>query len=282
MIYNKILVRIFPSAFCMINKFFCYRKILLMFSLIIYFSYVVYMRILPIYLIGLAGVFYCLIYLSYSKHNFILDETVIIVSLIFYFCLQSHLFPLVNNVLLAKNILIGKEGVPWNLYVNYDKALMFFIIFFVKYNQSKDYKVNYKYCMMVMILGVISIVFLSLKAGFIRYDFKIDPVLWPWGLNNLLMVCVPEEIFFRLFLYKMFIKINVLNKYSSWLPLFVSSLLFGMFHYAGGIIYVLLAFCAGILYCLLYVYSGKIQISILGHFMLNLIHFIFFSYPRAL
>ncbi len=281
MIYNKTLVEIFPAAFCIINKFFCYKKILLIASLI-YFSYVVCVGILPIYLIGLTGVFYGMVKLSYSKNNLILDKIVIIASLTFYFCLQSHLFPWVNNVLVAKNILIGKKGIPWNLYVNHDKALVFFIILFVKYNQSKDYKINYKYCAAAMILGVMSIIFLSLSAGFIRYDFKIDPILWPWALNNLLMVCVPEEIFFRLFLYEMFIKINILNKYGNWLALFVSSLLFGMFHYSGGIIYVLLAFCAGILYCLLYIYSGKIQISMLGHFILNLIHFIFFSYPRAL
>ncbi len=255
---------IFLATSSLIINFFSHKKILAVIGLLIYFFYLIYLNILPIYLICLTSIFYGMVKLSYNNYynkNYIFDIIFIIISLIFYFCLQSHIFPGVHNILVAKNILIGKKGIAWDLYVNHDKALVSFIALFETYDQLKSKSMNfmnYKYSMIVMLLGIVFIIVLSLITGFIKYDFKIDAVIWLWGINNLFMVCVVEEIFFRLFLYKKLLKLNIFKKYNHWIALVLSSLLFGMFHYTKGSIYMMLAFFAGIMYCLLYIYSGKI------------------------
>jgi hypothetical protein len=50
------------------------------------------------------------------------------------------MFPKVNNILVAQNIIIGKQGTPWNLYINHDKALISFIALLNIYCLSKNIK----------------------------------------------------------------------------------------------------------------------------------------------
>lgn len=267
-----------PSLCLVANHFNC-KKILIIIT-IAYLFYVISQSILPIYLIILFCFFCFLLKLANNK-NYLTNISIAIISLIFYFCLQSHIFPNVHNILIASNIIIGKTGIPWNLYVNHDKVLVSFIALLNIYFLPKNIKQNYISVLSILLFGIVSLIFLSLFAGFIKYDFKITPLLWLWGINNLFVVCVAEEVFFRLFLYNTLAKINIFGKYNNLYSLLLSSLLFGLFHYSGGWLYILLAVFAGIIYCLLYIYSGKLYVSILGHFLLNLIHFIFFSYPRA-
>lgn len=280
--YNNAIIGIFITILCLSAGYFYNNKLIKMFSLIVYFFFMVYHNILPVYLICLACVFYTLVNLSCNNKNYLFNVSLILISLIFYFYLQGHIFPEVHNILIAKNILIGNTGVFWNLYVNYDKALMSFIVLIKIDDYQKSKIISYKHIIILLFFCIIAIFTLSLSVNFIKYDFKIAPVLWLWSINNLFMVCVAEEIFFRYFLYNMLVKLNGFKKYNNLVGLLLSSLLFGLFHYSGGIIYMVLAFLAGIIYCLLYVCYGKIQISILGHFILNLLHFIFFSYPKAL
>ena len=281
--FSDKIVGVFVVIFCLGVGCIGSKNFIKIASLIIYFSYVLYENILPVYLICLACAFYGIVKLSFDNKNDLLKVFLILIGLIFYFYLQRHMIPGVNNVLIAKNISIGQTGFPWDLYVNYDKALMSFLAL-IKINGSQKREIiNYKYSIIIILFSIIAVFVLSLKTEFIKYDFKMDSILWLWCINNLFMVCVAEEMFFRYFLYNVFVKINIFNKYGSlFFGLLFSSLLFGLFHYSGGVIYMNLAFLAGIIYCLLYICSGKIYISILGHFILNLMHFIFFSYPKAL
>lgn len=63
------------------------------------------------------------------------------------------------------------------------------------------------------------------------------------------------------------------------IALVVASLLFGLAHWAGGPKYVLLSTVAGFGYALAMRRSGRIEGSILTHFLLNSLHYSFFTYP---
>jgi membrane protease YdiL (CAAX protease family) len=65
-------------------------------------------------------------------------------------------------------------------------------------------------------------------------------------------------------------------------PLAISSLLFGLDHYEGGLTYILLATIAGLFYGHTYWKTTKIETSISVHFSFNLTHFLFFSYPSMI
>ena len=220
----------------MANHFNC-RKAPILSCLITYVFYLVSQGILPIYLIGLTYFLFTLLKLTYNK-NYFIDISIIIIGLIFYFYLHSHMFSKVNNIFVAQNIIIGKKGIPWNLYINHDKALISFIALLNIYCISNNKKKDYLTILAILLFGFIFLIFLSLIFGFIKYDFKIVPILWLWGINNLFMVCVAEEVFFRLFLYNRFEKITNFSKYKKLYSLLISSLLFGLFHYSGGIIYI--------------------------------------------
>ena len=64
-----------------------------------------------------------------------------------------------------------------------------------------------------------------------------------------------------------------------WIALAVGGVVFGLVHLAGGWTYVALATLAGLGYGWIYGASGSIAASILAHTGLNLLHFLFFSYP---
>jgi len=116
--------------------------------------------------------------------------------------------------------------------------------------------------------------------GYVRFDFKTTNVFFVWAVSNLFFTCITEEVFFRLFLQDTFLKIS--SKYTKWsapIGIGVASLLFGIAHFAGGTKYIVLACIAGIFYGYAYYKTGKIEASILTHFLLNATHFIFFSYP---
>ena len=64
--------------------------------------------------------------------------------------------------------------------------------------------------------------------------------------------------------------------------LIFTSILFGLTHFSQGFIFILLATICGFFYGLIFIRTRYIEASILLHFLINLTHFIFFSYPSAL
>jgi membrane protease YdiL (CAAX protease family) len=124
---------------------------------------------------------------------------------------------------------------------------------------------------------------LALASHYVRIDPKLPPQTWLWALNNLFsFVCVAEESLFR-----GLIQGGLQNRAPNifpwkWLPLVVSSSLFGLNHYEGGSPYILLAAFAGTFHGYTYWKTNRIQSSIFVHFGLNLTHFLLFSYPSMI
>lgn len=61
-----------------------------------------------------------------------------------------------------------------------------------------------------------------------------------------------------------------------------TSFVFGLTHYKGGETFIFLSSLAGIAYGYAYLKSQRLEGSILIHFLVNLIHIIFFSYPSLM
>jgi membrane protease YdiL (CAAX protease family) len=109
---------------------------------------------------------------------------------------------------------------------------------------------------------------------YIKMDLKFPSTTFLWCINNLIFVCIAEETLFRGYIQ------TYLSLYAGkYLALLIASIGFGLLHYQGGITYILLSFVAGLFYGFSYLQTGSIEAPILCHFGLNLIHFLFFSYP---
>jgi len=187
-----------------------------------------------------------------------------------------------HNLLVLDGVNVSKDGLPFTMYLNLDKALAGILVLAflpIEYPHSVNWqKLLLKTGCFAVLFGVF-LLGLAVLCGKIHWDPKVPVFSWIWLLNNLLFVSMAEEALFRGFLQK-----NLASVFSRWekgpyLALLITSLLFAFAHYAGGIAYSIWGFLAGLGYGWLYLATGRIEASILAHFILNAMHFFLFTYP---
>lgn len=193
-----------------------------------------------------------------------------------------HLLPGFQNLQVLDKINISDDGIPFSLYLNFDKTIVgvFILGFLHQLIATRDAWVKMLKTMLPWAsLLIIIILFLSFSMKFVRFDPKLPDSLLIWSCTNLLFVCVAEEGFFRGFIQK-YLCIAFQNiKYGNLLAISIASILFGLAHFSGGSLYVILAIIAGVGYGFIYFRTNRIEASIISHFFLNSIHFVFFTYP---
>lgn len=91
-------------------------------------------------------------------------------------------------------------------------------------------------------------------------------------------MCFSEEVIYRGFLQA------TIQKYlpNTWkytlLSIVIASIIFGLAHYKDGIIFMGLAAIAGLFYGYAYDRTKRVVCAMLVHFLLNLTHFLVFTY----
>jgi hypothetical protein len=194
----------------------------------------------------------------------------------------AHLIPGFSNPIIISNLVITEGAIPFTLYLNFDKSLvgLFILGFCHKRLSSKNDWLNMAKNIYLQILLLILVVMVtSLAIKYVQVEIKFPPSFPVWAWVNLLFVCTAEEAFFRGFLQKSLVNYFKEVKYGSLGGILLASLLFGFAHYAGGINLIFLATIAGLGYGWIYYSNRTIESAILAHFSLNVIHFIFFTYP---
>lgn len=200
-------------------------------------------------------------------------------ALLLNVAISLHKLPGFNNEQVISNKVISKGAVPYSLYVNYDKSLAGAITLIafglhtpIMPRQSIS---NIVATVFLMSLATISTVLLGASAlRYVKPEFKIKPHFKRWVATNFLLVCPAEEALFRTQ-----IQDRLLQNCSPQFALLLSAVLFGCTHFQGGIKYMGLASLAGLGYGLTYQLTGDIRSSIALHFILNLTHFVGFTYP---
>jgi membrane protease YdiL (CAAX protease family) len=197
--------------------------------------------------------------------------------------LSNHVLPGFNNLIVFDKIQFSSDSAPFTMYLNFDKTVVgiFIYIFLLKKPESVSWqKKDSFFTIKTFAILVAFMLPVALATHYVRIDPKLPPQTWLWALNNLFFVCVAEESLFRGLIQGGLT--NLAFSRWRWLPLVLSSLLFGLDHYEGGLPYILLAALAGVFYGYTYWKTDKIQSSILVHFGLNLTHFLLFSYPSLI
>jgi len=129
--------------------------------------------------------------------------------------------------------------------------------------------------------GTAATVGVALALGYVRFEPKLPPGTAVFLLCNLLFACIAEESFFRGLLQE------AMHRYADRsgrrglhvAAVAASALVFGAAHAGGGLHYVLLATLGGLTNALVYARARKVEASIFAHFLLNAVHFVFFTYP---
>ena len=198
--------------------------------------------------------------------------------------LMSHQVPGWENIKIFDQVRFAVDSIPYSLYLNFDKPLIGLTILLVlrfgkiPLSLPKVLKASGVTLVPCVLLLLVS----SLLTGYVRWDPKFPELWWAWFFNNLFLVCLAEEAFFRRYILGGLSQLWSCRACGAIWALLVSSLLFGLVHFKGGTTYVVLSTLAGLFYGWSYLKSGRTESAILTHFGLNSIHFFFFSYPALL
>jgi uncharacterized protein len=198
--------------------------------------------------------------------------------------LMAHVVPGFSNLLIVKDAVVSPEAPPFTLYLNFDKALIgvFLLAFVTPLAASRDEWLDLRRTALPRILLVVAaVIALAYAVGYVRLDPKW-PAFFPfWVWSNLLITCTAEEAVFRGVIQRSLTgdgqhapALQTIARISA------AASLFGFAHIGAGAGAVVMATCAGAGYGWVYWRSGnRIEASILAHFLLNVTHMLFFTYP---
>ncbi|HVJ66009.1 MAG TPA: type II CAAX endopeptidase family protein [Bdellovibrionota bacterium] len=195
--------------------------------------------------------------------------------------LSARLFPLFQNWQIVAPFRLSDISVPYALWWNFEKPILAIVIggFAIASHRDTLVSTNPVRVALVGVLGIAVTISLAYAWGYIAWEPKAPAIFWLWALTNLLITCAGEEAFFRGFILKELDRALSTTALQRAVPLLVSSLLFGLAHYAGGLKYMILASVAGIFYGLVYRMTGRLWVSVVLHLLLNATHFLLFTYP---
>ncbi|MDI1352124.1 MAG: hypothetical protein PSV35_05040 [bacterium] len=116
-----------------------------------------------------------------------------------------HLLPGFQNLRVLNNVYISSNGIPFSLYLNFDKTVVGIFILGILHQRITT-KAEWREMLKTMAPRALLIIFivamLSFAFKFVWFDPKLSPSLPIWAMTNLFFVCLAEEGFFRGFIQK--------------------------------------------------------------------------------
>lgn len=196
--------------------------------------------------------------------------------LLWAMALTLHLVPGFDNLKVLDRVQAGPASVPFTLYLNLDKPLIFFGLLLAWPALLGPGGTMRWRPLALLMLPLAALLITAWLLGAIKPEVGLPHWWWLFAFNNLVFTCVAEEALFRGLIQQ-----GVATRSKPWLGLLVASLLFGAAHLAGGPLLVLFAALAGVCYGLAFQLSGRLSVAILLHFLFNFAHLALFTYPLA-
>ena len=212
-----------------------------------------------------------------SGYNYIV--TLIFVAIVWLFI--THNVKGFSNPIIFDRVQVSLTSTHYSMRINLDKAITALIIFLMHRNNNSTINLSRDQLIKTMRISSIciaTIMFPALFVGYVRFDPKIPDIAVIWMLNNLLCVCFSEEVVFRLYLQQ---RLNSLIE-NSIVSIMIASAMFGFYHYymIDSVVLAVLSSICGVFYGIVFSKTNNnVACSIITHFLLNLIHLLFFSYP---
>ncbi|MCH9631184.1 MAG: hypothetical protein S4CHLAM37_12060 [Chlamydiia bacterium] len=194
-----------------------------------------------------------------------------------------HLYPDIRNWLLADSIELSQDAPSFTYFWNFDKPFIGLFVLGLRLKLIEN-REDFKRVFLKTIIFTACLVAVfcagSLLFDVVRFDFKLPLLTFAWLIGNLFFTVIPEEGFFRGFLQNE-IKDAIDSRLSPFIAIFLVSLAFASAHvfFISNFSYLALAFAASFAYGLIYELTKSIESAIFAHYMLNVVHFIFFTYP---
>lgn len=215
----------------------------------------------------------------------ILSLTVLIVIALAF---ANHLVPGFHNVQVFRGVSLSSSSMPFTMYLNFDKAvgaLILCITSGVIHQHAKLFtKKIFSETIKISLMCIGTLIPLAIISGCVKFEPKFPEIFGVWAFNNLMLVCFAEEVIFRGIIQTHLTKLTNSWNLPVFIPIFLTSLLFGTLllgHLYGGPVYMTFAIISGMFYGYAYHKTQRLEAAILVHFLLNLCHFLLFSYPMA-
>lgn len=190
--------------------------------------------------------------------------------------LATHTLSGFNNIQVIDQAMTGVNSIPFSMSLNIDKPMLIFaFVILLPTMLEKPPHVHIRTLLLISIVGLTLLPLLGYFIGIIKPELSLPSWIGLFAFNNLFLTCVVEEVFFRGYLQ------NRLSQYGVMIGLTGSSLLFGLAHFSGGVELMMLATLAGVFYGAIYLATGKLYMAIVAHFLFNMYHLIFYTYPLS-
>lgn len=193
--------------------------------------------------------------------------------------LALHLLPGFKNPLALAGSM-SPSAIDYRMYLNLDKALIAVWVLWAwpAVAWAKPTSAGIRQGLLWGAgTGAVCLV-LGAAAGLLGWEPKWPQGATLWALNNLLLVCMAEEAFFRGYVQQGLTTLMGKRRYAAWIGLVVAALLFGLAHFAAGPAMMAIAAVAGLGYGMAYRRGGLLA-AIVAHFALNALHLLLFTYP---
>jgi membrane protease YdiL (CAAX protease family) len=196
--------------------------------------------------------------------------------------LLLHIVPGFRNPLVLDEVSLAPDALPYSKYLNFDKGIagLFLLGVYASDRVARDEGLRRLPGLLwrFVMLAAVAIV-LALAVGYVRWDPKL-PTWWPlWLWSMFTLTALPEEALFRGVLQTELERRWTPSRHGVWAAIVAAGVIFGVAHGAGGPVYVALSIVAGIGYGWIYASTRSILAAIVAHGGLNLVHFLFFTYP---
>lgn len=209
-----------------------------------------------------------------------------VLLVLFALATALHWLPGIRNPLLVDAAQLTPDAIPYTLYANFDKGWAGWCLLLALWpmQQPGDLLQRYRRGFWpVLPLTVFAALGLALGFGLVQPAPKLPEFWLSFIACNLLLTCIAEEALFRGVLQRTLrnwlAQRESTAQYASWLAIGLISVLFGVAHLAGGWAYACVAAVASLGYGWAYQHSGRLEVAVLTHFALNLVHFALLTYP---
>ncbi|RMO88749.1 CAAX amino terminal protease protein [Pseudomonas syringae pv. philadelphi] len=194
--------------------------------------------------------------------------------------LATHLLPGFNNANVIDNARFTADAAAFSMYLNLDKPLIgFWLLLACPWILPRtDVNQSLKVGLLALIATSVVCMTAAASLGSVAWAPK-----WPaqsilWWVNNLLLVTLTEELFFRAYLQGSLQRLFAGWKFATPMAIAITASLFGLSHIGAGWEWMLLAGLAGVGYGTAFRFGG-LPSAVICHFGLNAVHFGLFTYP---
>ncbi|MBS7697039.1 MULTISPECIES: CPBP family intramembrane glutamic endopeptidase [unclassified Chelatococcus] len=193
--------------------------------------------------------------------------------------LSLHWMPGFNNWRIIGPERLTPDAVPFTMYFNLDKPLSgAWLLLVLPWLRPRYALRQLPIGLAGAALAIMLTLPIALAAGMTAWSPKWPASSGLWLANNLLIVTAMEEVVFRGYLQGGLSRCLQGRRHGDWIALLLSSAVFGLAHFSGGSVWMLLAGLAGLAYGCAFRFGG-LPAAIIAHFGLNAAHFFLFVYP---